>query len=220
MRKTVTAAALEGTLLSARHRAPVQPSAAGFSCSQAEQIERLLVEAAREGDAQASHELYVRYRDRVFNLAAYTLGDRVQAEDVLQNVFMKAFRALSKFRCESSFATWLYRITINECHDHHRSRTAAWVSFEEIQGSGEDLDQNSVTEQSHARRESRAIIQQAVSQLPAKLRAVVALRYAEELSYEEIALVLGCAPGTVASRLSRALAELQSRLRPLKEMLC
>jgi RNA polymerase sigma-70 factor, ECF subfamily len=185
----------------------------------AHSLEHEWIAAAQLGDATACRELYGRYHRRIFNLAAYTLNDREHAEDVAQNVFMKAFRSLPRFRFESSFATWLYRITVNECRDVHRGRTKRMVPLEALAGSDEERDADALSESSHARSEQQQFILREVGRLPAKMRVVVVLRYIEELSYEEIAAVLGCAAGTVASRLNRALAELASRLEPIKDSL-
>ena len=181
--------------------------------------ERELVEAARRGDRAAFKRLYDRFRDRVYNAAFYSLGDALWAEDVLQIVFLKIYRGLAGFRHESGLATWIYRITLNECQNQLRRRGPRHVPLEEILGSNEDLDPGALPDTDHLDRERREIVQEAVMELSPKLRAVVVLKYLEGLSYDEIAQVLDCAPGTVASRLNRALAELETRLHPLKRIL-
>lgn len=178
-----------------------------------------LVRAAQRGDKSAFRSLYERHRDRVYNLIFYTLADRVWAEDVLQIVFMKVHRGLPDFRFESSLLTWVCRIAMNECHNQLTRRKQRHVPLEAILGSPEEIDADAPPDLLHSDKQRREIIQQAVMELSPKLRSVVALKYFEGLSYEEIAAVLQCAPGTVASRLNRALSQIEERLRPLKRIL-
>jgi RNA polymerase sigma-70 factor, ECF subfamily len=181
--------------------------------------EREVVRAAQRGDRAAFKALYERYRDRVYNLAFYSLGDALWAEDVLQIVFMKMHRGLTGFRYESELSTWIYRIALNECQNQLRRRGARYVPLEAIMGGEEELSADVLPDAEQLARERREIIQDAVMELSPKLRAVIALKYIEGLSYDEIARVLECAPGTVASRLNRALAELEGRLHPLRRVL-
>ncbi len=181
--------------------------------------EHRLTVAAKRGEPGVFREIYNAYRARVYNLALYSIGDSAQAQDVLQAVFLKVFRGLAAFRFESSLATWIYRIAHNECRDHHRRRKAPFVPLEAVLGSTDEVDPQPSSHEQHARRERDLIIQRAVMQLPFKMREVVVLKYVEGLSYEDMARVLGCAPGTVASRLNRALAELEERLRPFRQLL-
>lgn len=181
--------------------------------------ERELVDAAKRDDRDAFKALYDRYRDRVYNLAFYSLGEALWAEDVLQIVFLKVFRGLTGFRFESEFATWIYRITFNECRNQRRRRGARHVPIEEILGGAEESDSRELPDAEQLERERRQIIQRALMDISPKLRAVVVLKYIDGLSYDEIARVLGCAPGTVASRLNRALSDLEARLHPLRRLL-
>jgi RNA polymerase sigma-70 factor (ECF subfamily) len=181
--------------------------------------ERELILAAQHGDRGAFKEIYDRFRDRVYNLAYYSLGEALAAEDALQIVFMKVHQALPGFRFESALATWIYRIALNECLNQNRKRSAQHVPLESILGSGEEIDTGSAPDDKHALSERREIILQAVMELSPKLRNVVVLKYLEGLSYDEVAAVLECSPGTVASRLNRALAAMEARLRPLKRLL-
>lgn len=181
--------------------------------------EHELVVAAHRGDRDAFKALYDRNRDRVYNLAFYSLGEELWAEDVLQIVFLKVFRGLPGFRFESEFATWIYRITLNECQNQLRRRAVRYVPLEAILGSDAESDSRRLPDAEQLTRERDHIVQEAVMQMSPKLRAVVVLKYVEGLSYDEIGRVLGCAPGTVASRLNRALSELQTRLHPLRRML-
>ena len=187
--------------------------------AQPDQDERALMLAAQRGDRNAFKSLYERYRDRLNNLIFYSLGDSLWTEDVLQIVFIKIYKGLSGFRFEASPATWMYRIAMNECLNQQQRRGAAHVPFEEILGSDDEYDRAALPDLAHADRERREIIRQAVMELTPKLRSVVVLKYIDGLSYDEMADVLGCSPGTVASRLNRALRQLEMRLRPFKRIL-
>lgn len=181
--------------------------------------ERHLIQAVQRGDSAAFRELYDDYRERIYNLVAYSIGDPLQTQDVLQTIFLKVFRGLANFRFQSSLSTWIYRIAHNECHNHHRTRRATHVPLEAILGSNHEMDTKPISHEQHVRKERETIIQQTLMQLPFKMREVVVLKYIEGLSYEEMGRILRCAPGTVASRLNRALTELEERLRPLRRML-
>lgn len=181
--------------------------------------ERELVDAVLAGDRLAFRALYDAYRDRVFNLAVFSLGDASLAEDALQVVFLSVYRALPKFRFESSLTTWIYRITLNECAARRPRSNTTYVPLEALLGSGGEIDPQPGPDEHLARSERQEILQRAVFELSPKLRAVVVLKYVEGLSYDEIASVLDCSPGTVASRLHRALTELERRLHLVRRLL-
>jgi RNA polymerase sigma-70 factor, ECF subfamily len=187
--------------------------------SQIDLRERELVISAQGGDRAAQKSIYKLYRERIHNLVFYSLGDAVFAEDVAQAIFLKIFRALPDFRFESSLATWIYRIALNECLNQNRRTGAQYVPLDAILGSGDEIDTTLLPDLEHERSQRQEIIQQAVLELSPKLRTVVVLKYMEGLSYEEIAQVLDCSIGTVASRLNRALSGLESRLKPLRRVL-
>lgn len=170
----------------------------------------------RYGDSEAFQEIYEAYREPIWTLVVYSIGDSLQAQDVLQTIFLKVFRGLRSFRHQSSFFTWVYRIALNECRNHQRQRRAPHVPLEAILGSRDEIDPKAIPN-GHEVRE--VILQNAVKQLAFKMRDVVVLKYLEGLSYEEMSRVLGCSPGTVASRLNRALGELEERLRPFRRFL-
>jgi RNA polymerase sigma-70 factor (ECF subfamily) len=181
--------------------------------------ERDLIVAAQQGDRSAQRSIYNLYRERVHNIVFYSLGDTVFIEDVSQAIFLKIFRALPSFRFESALATWIYRIALNECLNQNRRTGAQYVPLDAILGSGDEVDATLLPDLEHERSQRQEIIQQAVLELSPKLRTVIMLKYVEGLSYEEIAQVLNCSMGTVASRLSRALSGLEARLRPLRRIL-
>jgi RNA polymerase sigma-70 factor (ECF subfamily) len=175
--------------------------------------EARLVAAARAGDESALREIYRTFREPVWALVVSLVGDPLQAQDIIQIVFFKAFRGLAGFRSRSTLYTWIYRIACNECRNHLRKRAAPAVPLEAIVGSRYEADGSPATAADLARAD---LLKRAVSRLPFKMREVVILKYQEDLSYEEMSRVLRCPPGTVASRLSRALAELEALLRPLE----
>lgn len=181
--------------------------------------ERDLVVAAQLGDRAAFKAIYETHQERVHNITYYLLNDSHLVEDVVQTVFLKIIRGLPGFRFEANLSTWIYQIAINECQNQNRQRRMKQVSFESLLGSGDEVDDLSIPENRHVLNERQAIIRQAVLELSPKLRAVVILKYLEGLSYDEIATVLNCAAGTVASRLNRALSRLEKQLRPLKRIL-
>ena len=178
-----------------------------------------LVKAVQAGDRPAFKAIYQNYQDRIFNLIYYALVDRTSAQDVLQIVFMKVYRGLPGFRFESHLGTWIYRIAINECQNQNRKHGYEHVPFEAVLGTGEELDSSEPPDSLHLTQERQAIIGEALLTLTPSLRAVVVLRYVDGLSYQEIASVLNCSPGTVASRLNRALNQLEEKLRPLRRIL-
>jgi RNA polymerase sigma-70 factor (ECF subfamily) len=175
--------------------------------------ERSIVRAAQGGDGQAFRELYQAYRDPVWALVISLVGDPLQAQDILQNVFFKAFRGLGGFRLQSGLFTWIYRIAHNECRNHLRKREIPHIPLEAIVGGREEIERTRASDREEMR---KTVLRDAVKQLPFKMREVVVLKYVEDLSYTEMSRILGCPPGTVASRLNRALAELEMRLRPFK----
>ncbi|HEX8090794.1 MAG TPA: RNA polymerase sigma factor [Blastocatellia bacterium] len=187
--------------------------------TQSDHGERELIIRVQRGDRAAFKAIYERYRDRVYNIIFYSMGEELASEDILQIVFIKIYRGLPGFRFEASLATWIYRITVNECLNQQQRRGAQYVPFEAILGSDDEFDNAAPPDREHADKERREIIHRAMMELSPKLREVIALKYLEGLSYEEIAAVLECAPGTVASRLSRALEQLEARLRPLRRLL-
>jgi len=177
------------------------------------QQERNLIVSAQQGNTYAFQQLYERYRDRVYTVIYYNLNDLQLAEDVAQNVFVKAFEALPSFRMESTFLTWIYTIAINECKNRKRQRRFFITWDKKLD---DTIDPAGSPDTLHVSQEMNVLVRRAVMELSPKLRSVVVLKYLEELSYDEIASVLGCSPGTVASRLNRALIALESRLRRLK----
>ncbi len=193
-----------------------RPETSSLAAAQAGAEERRLVLAAQRGEPAAVRELYQSYRERIWTAILFSIGDTQQAQDVLQTVFFKVFRGLGSFRFESSLFTWIYRIARNECWNHRRRRPQPCVPLDSILGSRDEMDLNPLSGGPDAGADRDRFLEKALMGLPFKMREVIVLKYREGLSYDEMSRALGCAPGTVASRLNRALAELEERLRPLR----
>jgi len=172
------------------------------------------IAACQQGDREALRTLFEEYKDRVYSIAIYSLsGDEMAAADVTQQVFLKLMTRIGQFRGNSEFATWLYRLVVNTCHDEHRKQkrfVSLADSFVQTRAGGESPRAR------YARKELAARVQSAVAELKPKLRWPILLKYVEGLSYEEIAKVLNCSKGTVASRLNRAHKALAKQLRHLR----
>jgi RNA polymerase sigma-70 factor (ECF subfamily) len=171
-----------------------------------------LLAACRAGERDAFRRLVETHRDRVYTLAMHLTRSDTAAAEVVQAVFVKVFRALPKFRGDARFETWLHRIAVNCCRDEMRRarREVPWEA-DAVGSSAESCPERDISI-----RQERDLVWRAVGRLPLRLRLPVALRYVEEMSYEEIGRVLRCRPGTVASRLNRARAELARSLAALR----
>ena len=167
-----------------------------------------LIEACQKGNREGFRQLFEAYKARVYSTARHILGSDAAAKDVTQQVFLAAWKHLGRFQSEAEFAPWVYRVAVNTCLNERR-RLGRFVDAEPREPAA------------HAPQESAVLARQigaALGRLSPKLRVPLVLRHVEGLSYEEIAEVLGCSMGTVASRLSRAhqamavvLSKLESR---------
>ena len=170
-----------------------------------------VIEACQQGDCEAFRLLFEAYKDKVFSIAAYSVdGDRSVADDITQQIFLKLFTAIRQFRGESEFTTWLYRLVVNACLDERRRRRRflPWGETVSIPAPISKIPQ----EKDYARLEVAEAVRAAVGELKPKFRLPILLKYIEGLSYEEIAVVMGCSKGTVASRLNRGHSQLAKRL--------
>ena len=173
-----------------------------------------IIQSCRAGDRDAFRVLYDRYKDRVYSISLYFFhGDQALASDVTQQVFLKLFTTISQFKGEAAFSTWLYRLVVNACQDAARRRKSAGPTLDHSRL--EELAGPSSPEADYARAQTARSVRAAVSALPPKFRLAVLLRYFDELSYEQMAQVLKCSAGTVASRLSRGHKMLADRLEGL-----
>ena len=166
-----------------------------------------IVRACQQGDMQAQCDLYERCQDFVYRLIVRMVGEQA-APDVMQDIFLQAFRTLSQFSGRSRFETWLYRLSINECLQFLRQ--ARRKPCERLTREPEDHAPDKGDRLQH-----RDLLEQALARLDPDLRSVFLLREVEGLSYGELAEALGIPEGTVASRLNRARTELQNLLREL-----
>ena len=178
-------------------------------------IDARVIRACQQGDREAFRLLFEAYKDRVFSIARYSLGDEAAADDVTQQIFVKLITRIGQFRGDSEFTTWLYRLVINSCLDERRKRRR-FLPVTEFEPVSDTTNQRS-PETGYARREVADSVRQAISGLKPKMRLPILLKYIEGLSYEEIAEVLGCSKGTVASRLNRAHKALAKRLGHLRD---
>lgn len=173
-------------------------------------IDGRVIEACRQGDRAAFQLLFETYKDKVFSIAVYSSGDRSLAEDVTQQIFLKLFTAIRQFRGDSEFTTWLYRLVVNACLDERR-RGRKLLPLGETVAMGNPSDKRP-QEKQYARLEVAEAVRAAIGELKPKFRLPILLKYIEGLSYEEIASVMGCSKGTVASRLNRGHSQLAKRL--------
>jgi RNA polymerase sigma-70 factor (ECF subfamily) len=173
-----------------------------------------LVSRFQRGDEDAFDELVERHRRRIYSLVC-RLASPAEADDLAQDVFIAAYKALPNFRGDSAFSTWLYRIAVHVCSHHLRKRRLDTTELDEQQV---DWNQDSDPERTAICRELRERVREAIGGLPYKLRLVVVLRDLHGLSYEEIAQVVGCPIGTVRSRLHYATQKLASVLKPYVEV--
>ncbi len=172
-----------------------------------------LVYAAQRGNIQAFEQLILRYQRQIFSLIYQMTRDVEIVEDIGQDVFVAAFRAIKDFQAKSSFFTWLYRIAINHCKNYTASANRV-KEFEhryqqEYNADGDDADRARSPHSTLLAKEFVEQMEQAVLMLPEEQRTVLVLCEFEGLSYQEIADVLECPVGTVRSRLSRARTTLQ-----------
>jgi RNA polymerase sigma-70 factor (ECF subfamily) len=175
-----------------------------------EDTERELVEACQRGDRDAFRALFERHKNKVYSIALRYSGDAETAMDIAQETFLKLFTCIGGFRGASNFESWLYRLVVNCCLDQKRKTRRLMPLVGELLDVLQAPGQSMVEEVAKAELGGR--VRSAVGNLPADQRMVIVLRYTQGLSYDEIADILGCSAGTIASRLSRAHKTLERRL--------
>jgi RNA polymerase sigma-70 factor (ECF subfamily) len=186
-----------------------------------EQSDLELVRRAQRGERGAFDLLVLRYQHKVVKLVARLLRDPTEAEDVAQEAFVKAYRALASFRGDSAFYTWLYRIAVNTARNAMASRQRRPLDYEadlsetEQSAVASRMSHSDTPEATALSDEIHATVNRAVADLPEDLRTAIILREIEGLSYEEIAAAMDCPVGTVRSRIFRAREAIDRNLKPL-----
>ena len=186
------------------------------------ELDRQLVERAQRGDQHAFELLVSKYQRKLSRLLSRFVKDQAEVEDVAQEAFVKAYRALPPFRGDSAFYTWLYRIGINTAKNYlvalgRRAPTVTDFDAQEAEefDGGDKLRDMNTPESLLMSKQIANTVNDAMEQLPDELRAAIQLREIEGLSYEEIAAAMDCPIGTVRSRIFRAREAIAERLRPL-----
>ncbi len=186
------------------------------------EVDQQLVERAQRGDKKAFELLVSKYQRKLARLLSRFVRDAAEVEDVTQEAFIKAYRALPSFRGDSAFYTWLYRIGINTAKNYlvamgRRTPTTTDIDSavaEDFEG-GEQLRDLNTPENELASRQIAETVNQTLDELPQELRTAITLREIEGLSYEDIANIMNCPIGTVRSRIFRAREAIAAKLRPL-----
>jgi len=180
-----------------------------------------LVERVQQGDKRAFDLLVLKYQHKIIKLVMRYVRDPAEAQDVSQEAFIKAYRALPRFRGDSAFYTWLYRIAINTAKNHLVSASRKPMAYDldlqdpEQQTVHEALRDQDSPEGVALRDELQETVEAAIADLPEELRTAITLREVEGLSYEEIAQAMDCPVGTVRSRIFRARDAIDQRIKPL-----
>jgi RNA polymerase sigma-70 factor (ECF subfamily) len=187
------------------------------------QVDQLLVERVQKGDKYAFDLLINKYQHRIVSLVSRYVSDHAEALDVAQEAFIKAYRAIGKFRGDSAFYTWLYRIAINTAKNYlvaqKRRPPASDIDATEAEQYDMDsrLKDKGTPENEMMREEISRTIYKTIAELPEDLRTAIMLREMEGMSYEDIALTMDCPIGTVRSRIFRAREAIDEKLKPLVE---
>ncbi len=188
-------------------------------------VDQQLVERVQRGDKAAFDLLVVKYQRKIFRLLSRLIRDSAEIEDVAQEAFVKAYRALPNFRGDSAFYTWLYRIAINTAKNYLVSQgrraptsTPADVEDAETFDDGDHLRDLNTPDSMLVTKQVAEAVNRAIDQLPEDLRTAIVLRELEGLSYEEIAESMQCPIGTVRSRIFRAREAIALELRPILDI--
>ena len=183
--------------------------------------DQLLVTRVQQGDKKAFDVLVLKYQHRIMAVVSRFIRDHAEVQDVAQEAFIKAFRALPNFRGDSAFYTWLYRIAINTAKNHLVSRGRRPPSSDidvddaEFLSESDSMRDIETPENQLMRDQLEAVVNKAIKDLPPDLRTAITLRELDGLSYEEIADVMGCPIGTVRSRIFRAREAIDRQMAPL-----
>ncbi len=185
------------------------------------EIDQVLVTRAQSGDKRAFELLVIKYQRKVERLLSRIIRDQTEIQDVTQEAFIKAYRALANFRGESAFYTWLYRIAVNTAKNYlmgqgRRAPTTTGYDAEEAEGfeDASGLRDIATPEAQLMSKQIGEIVNSTIDKLPEELKTAIILREIEGLSYEEIATIMDCPIGTVRSRIFRAREAVAEQLRP------
>jgi RNA polymerase sigma-70 factor, ECF subfamily len=176
--------------------------------------DREVIEACQRGEPDAFRALFEAHKDRVYSIALRYSGNPATAMDIAQETFLKLLSRIQDYRGEASFESWLYRLVVNSCLDHQRRGRRLMPFLDGLLDAVCTSAESALHTLLRAERDRH--VQDVVRKLSSEQRMVIVLRYTEGLSYEEIAEILDCSPGTVASRLNRAHKVLERRLSHLR----
>ena len=186
------------------------------------EVDQQLVERVQNGDKHAFDLLVIKYQRKLARLLSHFIRDAAEVEDVTQEAFIKAYRALPSFRGDSAFYTWLYRIGINTAKNFLVSQGRKVPTIEGINNEdAEDFEDNillkevNTPESELMSKQIAQTVSKSLDALPEELRSAIVLREIDGLSYEEIATIMNCPVGTVRSRIFRAREAISEQLRPL-----
>ena len=199
---------------------PVQTLGVHGGVSEAK-IDQLLVERVQKGEKHAFDLLIQKYQHRIVSLVSRYVSDSAEAQDVAQEAFIKAYRAIGRFRGDSAFYTWLYRIAINTAKNwivaKNRRPPASDIDAADAEqyGMSPRLTETSTPENEMMREEIERTVYGTIADLPEDLRTAIMLREMDGMSYEEIAVTMECPIGTVRSRIFRAREAIDAKLKPL-----
>jgi RNA polymerase sigma-70 factor (ECF subfamily) len=199
---------------------PVQTRGVQGGVSEAK-VDQLLVERVQKGDKRAFDLLIQKYQHRIVSLVTRYVSDHAEAQDVAQEAFIKAYRAIGRFRGDSAFYTWLYRIAINTAKNwivaKNRRPPASDIDAVDAEqyGISAKLKETSTPENELMREEIERTVFDTIAALPEDLRTAIMLREMDGMSYEEIATTMVCPIGTVRSRIFRAREAIDEKLKPL-----
>lgn len=186
------------------------------------EVDQRLVERVQRGDKKAFELLVTKYQRKLNRLLSRFIRDPSEVEDVSQEAFIKAYRALPSFRGDSAFYTWLYRIAVNTAKNYlvaaaRRAPTSTAIDSEEAESfeEGHQLRHMNTPEAELMSKQVAATVNQTMEALPEELRVAITLREIEGMSYEDIAAAMSCPIGTVRSRIFRARETIAARIRPM-----
>jgi RNA polymerase sigma-70 factor, ECF subfamily len=205
----------------AKANLPVATLKAGVALMSDREIDQQLVERAQSGDKKAFELLVIKYQRKVERLLSRIIRDQAEVEDVAQESFIKAYRALANFRGDSAFYTWLYRISVNTAKNYlisqgRRAPTSTEFDAEEAEGfeDASGLRDIATPDAELMSKQIGAIVNKTIDALPDELKTAITLREIDGMSYEEIAQIMDCPIGTVRSRIFRAREAVALQLRP------